>query len=337
MPTALFDKVEERLNSPDLRPRRVLDRCNVETIATTEFALDSLTNHGRLQQLGLGARIRTTYRPDDVCDPEVPDFANNLARFGEITGKDPTVWAGMLDAHRVRRAQFRAMGATATDHGTPTALTVDLAVTEKQALLDRALAAKLDPKGAELFRAQMLTEMAGLSVEDGMVMQLHAGVRRNTDPVLLSQRGPNLGADVPVRCDFVGGLQALLSRYGNSPDFRLIVFTLDETAYARELAPMAGYWPAIRLGPPWWFHDSPKGMRRYLDAMHESAGYYNLAGFNDDTRALLSIPARHDVWRREVCGHLAQMVAEHRLSLSSASELGEWLCYNAAKEAYRLP
>lgn len=182
----------------------------------------------------------------------------------------------------------------------------------------------------------MLAEMAGLSTEDGMVMQVHAGVRRNTDPMLFAGRGANLGADIPTRADFVGGLAALLARHGNAENFRLIAFTLDETTYARELAPMAGYWPALMVGPPWWFHDSPNGIRRYLHAMHESAGFENLAGFNDDTRALLSIPARHDVWRREVCGFLAGLVSEHRLSRARASDIAVWLCYGAAKSAYGL-
>lgn len=334
---ASFERINARLASPELRPLAVLERANVEVIATTEFALDPLEHHKTIIANGMGARVRTTYRPDDVTDPDVPGFSDNLAQLGALTGEDTRSWSGLIHAHAARRAYFREHGATATDHGVPTALTADLAAHEKQALLDKALAGTLDAQGAELFRAQMLTEMAGLSAEDGMVMQIHAGVRRSTDPTLLAERGPNLGADIPVRTDFVGGLQALLARYGNADTFRLLVFTLDETSYARELAPMAGYWPALTIGPPWWFHDSPNGIRRYFDAMHESAGFYNLAGFNDDTRALLSIPARHDVWRRETCRFLAGMVAEHRLSRQSASEIAHWLCYGAAKAAYRLP
>ncbi|MDO8360070.1 MAG: glucuronate isomerase, partial [Devosia sp.] len=175
-----------------------------------------------------------------------------------------------------------------------------------------------------------------LAVEDGMVMQIHAGSRRNTDPLLMTERGANMGADIPGPTDYVGALQPLLSRFGNAEGLRLILFTLDETVYARELAPMAGYWSSLVLGPPWWFHDSPNGIRRFLDAVVETAGYYNLAGFNDDTRALLSIPARHDVWRREVARFLSGLVAEHRLSLASAGELAVHLSYQAAKDAYRL-
>jgi glucuronate isomerase len=179
--------------------------------------------------------------------------------------------------------------------------------------------------------------MAALSAEDGMVMQIHAGSRRNTDPGLMAERGANLGADIPVPVDPVRGLEPLLQRFGGAAGFRLIFFCLDESTYARELAPMAGYWPALLLGPPWWFHDSPRGIARYLDAVVETAGFFNLAGFNDDTRALLSIPARHDVWRRCVSSFLAKMVGEKTIALSDARRVSEWLAYGAAKAAYRLP
>lgn len=334
---AIYDAIDAGLKTSALRPLAVLDSARVEMIATTEFALDPLKHHQTLKERGLIGRVRTTYRPDDVTDPEVPGFAENLKQFGELTGEDTSTWAGMLRGHAVRRAFFREFGATATDHGVPSALTADLAPHEKQALLDKALSGTLTSHEAEQFRAQMLTEMAALSADDGMVMQLHAGVLRSLDPTLLADYGPNLGADIPCRADFVNGLRPLLSRFGNAEKFRLIVFTLDETTYARELAPLAGYWPSVMIGPPWWFHDSPNGIRRYLDAMHETAGFTNLAGFNDDTRALLSIPARHDVWRREVCRFLALLVSEHRVSRTQATELAAHLCYGAAKKAYKLP
>ena len=332
----LYDAITRRLADDDHKPLAVLDRANVEVIATTEFALDPLEHHQVLKSKGLNRRIRTTYRPDDVTDPANPHFIDNMRRFAEMTGEDVASWNGMIAAHARRRAFFRDHGATATDHGVPDALTADLNPHEKQALLDLALKNQLDAKGKALFRAQMMTEMAALSVEDGMVMQLHAGSKRNTDPWLMAEYGPNLGADIPAAGDFVHALQPLLARFGAASGFRLILFTLDETAYARELAPMAGYWPCLMIGPPWWFHDSPNGIRRYLDQVVETAGYYNLAGFNDDTRALLSIPARHDVWRREICRFLGGLVAEHRLSASSAAAITRHLAYDAAKLAYRL-
>lgn len=333
---ALFDQINTTLAQPGFRPRALLDRFGVETIATTEGALDRLTHHARMAEDGWVPRVRTTYRPDAVTDPEAPDFAADMARLAELTDCDVAGWAGMIEAHRRRRTYFRAHGATATDHGTPSALTADLAPAECQRLLTGALAGSLTRAEAEMFRAQMLTEMAGLSVEDGMVMQLHAGSRRNTDLRMFAKRGANMGADIPQRADWVGGLEPLLNRYGADSHFRLIAFTLDESTYTRELAPMAGYWPALMIGPPWWFHDSPEGIRRYLNQVVETAGFANLAGFNDDTRALLSIPARHDVWRREVAGYLAGLVADHRLDRADATILAADLACHAARRAYRL-
>lgn len=334
---ALYDLITARLQDEDLRPRAILDKAGVEIIATTESALDPLAGHTVMAEVGLSGRVRTTYRPDDVTDPDNPDFRANLIRLAKMTGQDTANWDGLIEAHRIRRAEFRRFGATATDHGVERLSTADLGPAAKQTLLDRLLDGAVEPGDAALFRAQMLTEMAGLSDEDGMVMQLHAGARRSTDASLLATWGPHLGADIPVSVDPVRALEPLLNRYGNSPRFRLIFFCLDESVYARELAPMAGYWPALTLGPPWWFHDSPRGIARYLDSVVESAGFYNLAGFNDDTRALLSIPARHDVWRRGVAGFLARMVSGGLLARSSAEEIARWLAYDAAKDAYRLP
>ncbi|WP_435905257.1 glucuronate isomerase [Devosia sp.] len=333
---AIYDRIDAALATPDLLPRAVLDNANVEVIATTEFALDALPHHQKMKADGYIGRVRTTYRPDDVTDPSRPAISANLQKFGELTGEDITRWDGLINAHRIRREFFRQHGAVATDHGVPTANTADLPLVDKQALLDRVLAGTHTADDAELFRAQMLTEMALLAVEDGMVMQIHAGSRRNTDPLLFTERGPDLGADIPGTTDYVNGLRALLSRCGNEPNLRLIMFVLDETTYARELAPMAGYWPSLLVGPPWWFHDSPQGIRRYLDQVVESAGFYNLAGFNDDTRALLSIPARHDVWRREVCGFLGRWVGENRISRGTARDVAKHLSYQAAKDAYRI-
>lgn len=333
---SIYDQIDAKLASPDMLPRAILDRFNVEVIATTEFALDPLAHHQSMEKDGYIGRVRTTYRPDDVTDPSRAAIVENLQKFGALTGENIATWSGLISAHRNRREYFRRFGAVATDHGVPTAMTADLPLVEKQALLDKILAGRHDAQDAELFRAQMLTEMALLSVEDGMVMQIHAGSRRNTDPMLMDERGTDLGADIPGPTDYVGGLKALLSRCGNEPNLRLIMFVLDETTYARELAPMAGYWPSLLIGPPWWFHDSPQGIRRYLDQVVETAGFYNLAGFNDDTRALLSIPARHDVWRREVCHFLGTWVAENRLSQSSAQDIAIHLSYQAAKDAYKI-
>ena len=223
----------------------------------------------------------------------------------------------------------------ATDHGHPTAATANLDAEYCQKLLSKAFQGNASSAEKELFRAQLLTEMALMSLDDGLVMQLHPGSVRNHNAQLFKTYGPDKGADIPRSIDFVHGLKPLLDRVGNEADLTLILFTLDESAYARELAPLAGHYPALKLGPPWWFHDSPEGMMRYRQQTSETAGFYNTVGFNDDTRALLSIPARHDLARRIDARFLANWVAEHRLTESQAIKIAEDLAYNLARSAYR--
>ena len=253
-----------------------------------------------------------------------------------MTQEDTASYCGYLAALRNRRAYFATMGATSTDHGHATAQTADLSPREAEALFQRVTAAGCSAADAELFRAHMLTVMAGMAIEDGLVMQLHPGSFRNHNIPLFRRYGRDMGADIPAATDYVQALRPLLNRYGNDPRLTFIVFTLDESTYARELAPLAGHYPAMKLGPAWWFHDSPEGMRRYREQVTETAGFYNTVGFNDDTRAFLSIPARHDVARRIDCGMLAQWVCEHRLEEWEAAELAVELSYTLAKRAYRL-
>ncbi|MEO5707902.1 MAG: glucuronate isomerase [Alteraurantiacibacter sp.] len=331
-----YDRVTEALATEAFRPRALFERFNIEVITTTESPLDSLDHHHAIAASGWKGRVLTAYRPDPVVDPEFEGFANNIDRLSEMTGEDCRTWHGYLAAHRQRRADFKAAGATSTDHGHPTARTADLPAAEAEALFARVLKSPVSAADAELFRAQMLTEMAAMSIEDGLVMQLHPGSFRNHNQPLFERFGRDKGADIPMATDYVSALRPLLNRYGNDPRLSLIVFTLDETAYARELAPLAGHYPAMKLGPAWWFHDSPEGMRRYRRMVTETAGIYNTVGFNDDTRAFLSIPARHDLARRIDCGFLAELVVEHRLELDEAAELAVDLAYNLAKQAYRL-
>jgi glucuronate isomerase len=331
-----FDKINAALAKPEFRPRALFDRFNIELLATTEGADDPLEQHEAIRQSGWPGRVITTYRPDSVVDPEHEDFAAALKRFAELTGEDVTSWDGYLAAHRKRRADFRAAGATATDHGHPTARTADLPDSEKRSLFARIVGAKWSSEDAELFRAQMLTEMAAMSIEDGMVMQIHPGSLRNHNRALHERFGRDRGADIPQRVDYVRALKPLLDRFGNEQRLSIIVFTLDESTYARELAPLAGHYPCLKLGPAWWFHDSPEGMRRFREMTTETAGFYNTVGFNDDTRAFLSIPARHDVSRRVDCSFLARLVAEHRLEDWEAAELAHELAYGLVRRAYRL-
>ncbi|QDH33335.1 glucuronate isomerase [Porphyrobacter sp. YT40] len=331
-----YDHITAALATPAFRPRALFERYGIEVLTTTESPLDSLEHHQAIAASGWHGRVLTAYRPDPVIDPEFEGFRDNLAAFAALTAEDTFTWSGYLAAHRKRRAFFAANGATSTDHGHPTALTADLAPHEAEALFARVIRKDVSPADAELFRAQMLTEMAGMSAEDGLVMQIHPGAFRNHNPAIFARFGRDKGADMPMRTDYVHALRPLLTKHGNNPALTIIVFTLDESVYARELAPLAGHYPALKLGPAWWFHDSPEGMRRFRHATTETAGFYNTVGFNDDTRAFLSIPARHDVARRIDCGFLAELVAEHRMEDWEAAELAQDLTYNLAKAAYRL-
>ena len=331
-----FDRISEHLATAAFRPRALFERLNIEVLATTESPLDPLDHHRAIRSSGWPGRVITAYRPDPVVDPAFEGFQANLDRLSEMTGEDARSWAGYLAAHRQRRAAFKAMGATSTDHGHPSARTADLSEAEAAALFALIAAGRDSPQEAELFRAQMLTEMARMSLDDGLVMQLHPGSFRNHDAHTFAAFGRDRGADIPTPTDYVHALKPLLDRFGQAEGFTLIVFTLDESAYARELAPLAGHYPCLKLGPAWWFHDSPEGMRRFREQTTETAGFYNLVGFNDDTRAFLSIPARHDVARRVDCGFLARLVAEHRLDEDEAAEVAHELAYALAKRTYRL-
>ncbi len=331
-----FDHINDCLGRPEFRPRALFDRFNIEVLATTESPLDSLGHHQTIRESDWGGRVITTYRPDPVVDPEFENFSANVERFGEIAGEDTSGYSGYLEAHRKQRLFFQSMGATATDHGHPTAATADLDKSACELLFQKVLKGDCTAADAELFRAQMLTEMAKMSIDDGMVMQIHPGSYRNHNPHLFSKFGRDKGADIPQRTEYVNALKPLLDRFGNDAGLSIILFTLDETNYSRELAPLAGHYPCLRLGPPWWFHDSPEGMMRFREQTTETAGFYNTVGFNDDTRAFLSIPARHDVARRVDCVFLARLVTEHRIDIARAGLIARELAYGLVKDAYHL-
>ena len=324
------------MRSPEFRPRALYARFGIEVIATTDSPLDDLSHHRAIRTSGWNGRVVPTYRPDPVVDPDFDGFRGNVERFGEISGCDTLTWQGYLEAHRRRRAFFRELGATATDHGHPSAATADLSEAEAAKLFAAVLSGSCMQAEAELFRAQMLTEMARMSLEDGMVMQIHPGSVRNHNRTVFERFGRDKGSDIPGPTDYVQALRPLLDRFGNERDLTVILFTLDETTYSRELAPLAGHYPALRLGPPWWFFDSPEGMRRFRELATETAGFYNTVGFNDDTRAYLSIPARHDMARRVDCAFLAGLVTTGRLEEDEAHEVAHDLTYRLAKEAYKL-
>jgi glucuronate isomerase len=331
-----FDSITEKLHTPEFLPRALYERFHLEVLATTDSPLDSLASHKAIRESEWKARIIPTFRPDPVVDPEFPGFSASLKKLAEQTGEDTLIWQGYLNALRSARTRFRQLGCTTTDHGHPTARTAELPETEAAQLFHRVVAGKSDEQENELFRAQMLTEMAGMSLEDGLVMQIHPGSSRNHNRQLFERYGRDMGADIPTSTNYVDALRPLLDRFGNERNLTIVLFTLDESTYSRELAPLAGHYPCLRLGPPWWFHDSPEGMMRYREQVTGTVGFYNTVGFNDDTRAFLGIPARHDMARRMDCSFLARLVAEHRLGEEEALEVARDLAYNLVKKAYRL-
>lgn len=333
---ATYDHVADCLAKPEFRPRALFDRFGIEAISTTESAIDPLDWHRMIRDSGWGGKVVTAYRPDAVVDPEFDGFADNIATLGEMTGEDTTTWAGYLAAHRNRREYFKSFGATSSDHGHPTARTEDMDQATAAALYAKALSGTCTADQADAFRGQMLTEMARMSLDDGLVLQIHPGSVRNHSAPMMARFGRDKGFDIPGRTDYVHALKPLLDAMGTDPRLSVILFTLDETVFSRELAPLAGVYPALKLGPAWWFFDSPEGMMRYRQTTTETCGFYNTVGFNDDTRAFCSIPARHDVARRVDSSYLATLVATGRLNQADAFEVAHDLAYRLAKQAYRL-
>jgi len=332
-----YDTIDEKLKTPDFLPRALFDRYNLEVLSTTDSPLDTLEDVEAIRNSkDWNRRIIPAFRPDPVVDPEWADFSGNIVKLGQIYGEDTTNYTGYLNALRKARLRFKSLGCTSTDHGHLTALTADLPKAEAEALFQKVFSGKSELKEKVLFQAQMLTEMALMSVEDGLTMQIHPGSTRNHNKKVYEKYGRDVGCDIPRTTGYVDELRPLLDRVGNEKDLTIILFTLDETSYSRELAPLAGHYPALRLGPAWWFHDSPEGMWRFRQQVTETAGFYNTVGFNDDTRAFLSIPARHDVARRVDCAFLAKLVTEHRIDEDEAFEVAHDLTYGLVKKAYRL-
>ncbi|MFS8498264.1 MAG: glucuronate isomerase [Micromonosporaceae bacterium] len=335
----VYDTLAARLAEPEFRPRALFDRFNIEVLATTESPLDDLAAHAALAADGWGGpggRVITTFRPDNVVDMEWDGWASRVAKLGELTGEDTTTFDGYLAALRRRREDFIKAGATSSDHGHPTARTLVLDRSEAAAIYTRGLRGQASATDAEAFRAHMLVEFARMSIEDGLVMQLHPGSVRNHNRWLYATHGRDVGGDIPQATEYVHALAPLLDAYGNDPRLTLVVYTLDESTFSRELAPLAGGYPALYLGAPWWFLDAPEALRRFREAVTETAGFYNTAGFVDDTRAFCSIGVRHEIARRVDAAFLARLVAEHRLPLDEAHETMVDLAYRLPKRIFRL-
>ena len=333
----VYDAIAERLATPAFRPRALYERFGLEVLATTDSPLSTLEHHRRLREdPGWSGRVVPTFRPDSLVEVLSSGWAERVAELGALTDADPTTYRGFVTALEERRAAFAAMGATATDHGHLTADSAPLTDAEAGRVFARALAGTATATDAAAFRAHMLGEFARMSCEDGLVMQLHPGVHRNYDDAVFERFGADVGFDIPEATDYGRALQPLLTRYGSHPGLTLVLFTVDETSFSRQIAPLAGVYPSVRIGAPWWFLDAPSAMRRFREATVETAGLYNTAGFVDDTRALCSIPARHDVARRIDCGFLAGLVAQGLLAADEAAQTAVDLTYTLPRAVFKL-
>ena len=332
---AIYDRIAQEIASPSFRPRALLDRFGIEVIATTDPAWASLEHHRRLADDGYGRRVLPTFRPDPVVQLDNPTFTHDVLATGAAAGVEVRDYATYLDALRAQRLRFKAAGGTATDHGCRTADTTPLDDADAARLFEAAFNGRpVTAAEVTAFAAHMLFQMARMASEDGLVMQIHPGVERGHSREMTARYGADKGYDIPFAVEYTRALRPMLEAFGHHPNFRAIVFTLDEDVYSRELAPLAGVYPALRLGAPWWFIDSPEAMRRFRETATETAGFLNLSGFVDDTRAFCSIPARHDLARRIDAGYLARLVAEHRLDLDEAVDTAQDLAYHLPKLAY---
>ncbi|MEO8970850.1 MAG: glucuronate isomerase [Ktedonobacteraceae bacterium] len=333
---SIYDQIVECLNAPEFRPRALFEQFHIQTLCTTDAATDPLTHHAALRASEWQDDIRPTFRPDAVVNLNTPGWFNNITALSQVSGIDIHDYPSFIQALENRRAFFKSMGATATDSAAVTPYTEELSALEANAIFQRALHGELTSANIARFTGHMLMEMARMSIEDGLVMQLHSGSLRNHNSRIFQQYGLDQGADIPTQLEFTHNLQPLLNKYGNDRHLTLILFTLDETTYSRELAPLAGHYPALKLGPPWWFFDSLNGMAHYFDTVMETAGLYNTVGFNDDTRAFCSIPTRHDLWRRASANWLAGLVVRDIIDLADAHEMIQAMAYGLAKAAYKL-
>lgn len=334
--SGIYDEINEKLKTPEFSPRELFDKFNIEVLSTTDEAVSDLGIHRKIKDSGWDRKILPSFRTDALTDITRPDWPGNIKEASELAGVEIDSYKNYIHALQKRREYFRSMGANSTDTAVIQPFTEELSPAGAEAIFERALSGKASGEDRRRFTAHMLMELAGMSVEDGLVMQLHAGSFRNHNRNIFQKFGPDRGCDIPVANEFTKNLQPLLNKYGNDSRLTLIVFTLDESVYSRELAPLAGHYPAMKLGPAWWFHDSPNGMKRYRERVIETAGLYNTAGFLDDTRAFPSIPARHDLSRRIDCNWLAGLASRHIITRSDAEEMAADCAYNLAKKTYKL-
>ncbi|MBB2924376.1 glucuronate isomerase [Cellulomonas cellasea] len=333
----LYDAIAEKIATPAFRPRALYERFGIEVLATTDDPADDLRHHEKLAaDPTWHGRVAPTFRPDKYLEPATPAWNGLVDRLGEVTGTDTGTYAGWVAAMEDRRAYFAAHGATSSDHSHRDARMEPLPVAEAERLYARARAGQITRDAGDTLRRDLLFQMARMASEDGLVITLHPAVHRNHHAPTFDRYGADVGADIPVAVEFTDALQPVLSAFGTSPRFQLVLFTIDETVYSRELAPLAGFYPSVYVGAPWWFIDAPEAMGRFRSAVTESAGFTKTSGFIDDTRAFLSIPARHDVNRRMDSAFLARLVADHRLTLDEALDTAVDLVVTNPRKAFRL-
>jgi glucuronate isomerase len=333
----IYDSLAQQLAQPTYRPRALFERFRISVMATTDDPCDDLSAHASLSADDTwSGRVIPTFRPDRYLEPGKPEWLELVGRLGEVAGVDTASYAGWVEAMEARRAHFLAHGATSADHSHEDVDTTPLEPADAERIYAAGLTGTASAKDCVALRRHMLLEMARMSTEDGLTMTLHPGVRRSHHKPTFEKYGADTGHDIPLRGDFTDPLRPLLERYGTHPNLHLVLFTLDETVFSRELAPLAGFYPAVYVGAPWWFLDAPEAVRRFRAAVTESAGFTKTSGFIDDTRAFCSIPARHDMSRRLDSGFLAQLVAEHRLDEDEATETAVDLVSGRPQEVFKL-
>jgi glucuronate isomerase len=332
----IYDEIQEKLSKPEFLPRALFEKFNIEVLTTTDNATSDLTYHKKIKESGWNGRIIPCFRPDEIVNIEMKDWRKNIKKLSEVSGIDINDYSSYIKAIENRREFFKSIGAVSTDHAVVEPYTHELSIREADSIFQKALSGKSSIEDARLFTAHMLMEMARMSTDDGLVMQIHPGSFRNHNREIFEKFGPDKGCDIPIQTEYTRNLFELLNKYGNNADLTIIVFTLDESTYSRELAPLAGHYPAMKLGPAWWFHDSIEGMNKYYQMVMETAGIYNTVGFNDDTRAFPSIPARHDLSRRVNSNFLATKVAKQIIDMDDAKRMNKALAYDLAKNSYNL-
>ena len=334
---AIYDLIDAQLKTPEFRPRALYERFGIEFLATTDDPADDLAFHDALAaDPTWKGRVAPTFRPDKYLEPAAPAWNDLVDRLAEVSGIDTSTYAGWVAAMENRRAYFKSRGAVSTDHSHRDARAEALPPAQAERLYAQARSGSISAEDADTLRRDFMFQQARMAADDGLVMTLHPGVYRNHHTPTFEGFGADVGCDIPTTVEFTRALQPMLAAFGTAENFQVVVFTMDETVYSRELGPLAGFYPSVFIGAPWWFIDAPEAMARYRGALTEAAGFTRTSGFIDDTRAYLSIPARHDMNRRVESAYLATLVADHRLTLDEALDTAHDLVVTNPRKAFKV-